>query len=224
MGWYGVSAYQGHVIQLFLSNNRLTGTIPSSFTELKYLTSVGLTYNSLSGQFPEVFKSLIQLKGVDLTDNLFSGSVPEWVGNMNSVFLGDNNFSGGLHWSKLPSTYMFINLNGFTFSDLLPEWASYTGTFDYTNQHIVDEERSVIGPKGGQATFSALVDRGTNSKYQWFQRVNATGEVIVLTEPTENDYTYTVTNIDESDINSTFYYQITNSLLLNLHWLVDHRN
>ncbi len=88
LGWFGVSSYQGHVIQLFLSNNRLTGTIPSSFTELKYLTSVDLTYNSLSGQFPEVFKSLTQLKGVDLTGNLFSGPIPEWVGNMNSVFLG----------------------------------------------------------------------------------------------------------------------------------------
>lgn len=84
---------------LSLRSNRLTGPVPSDFSNLTLLRNLYLQGNELSGEFPPGFTRLERLNRLDLSNNNFTGSIPFAVNNLTQLtglFLENNGFSGSL--------------------------------------------------------------------------------------------------------------------------------
>ena len=121
--WHGVSASGGRVRSLNLSSNNLSGSIPSSISNLSGLlilqlqsnsltgsipSSLGdvddlvlvqLDRNQLSGSIPSSLGNLTDLQHLTLDNNLLSGSIPSQLGNLGrlrSLYLSDNRLSGAI--------------------------------------------------------------------------------------------------------------------------------
>lgn len=70
--WYGVACAGGHVTQLLLASNGLSGTLPLSIKNLSGLTQLRLEKNALKGRIPPTICSLQDnLSDVDLGYNGF---------------------------------------------------------------------------------------------------------------------------------------------------------
>ncbi|TMX01070.1 hypothetical protein EJD97_025270 [Solanum chilense] len=108
---------------LDLSNNKIHGTIPKWFSNMKWdslshlnishnsltghleqlhfynLNSLDLKFNFLQGPLPSSICKMSSLSFLDLSHNYFTDSVPHCLGNMDSLFVLDlrsNSFSGSL--------------------------------------------------------------------------------------------------------------------------------
>nr|GLL20525.1 putative inactive receptor kinase [Ipomoea trifida] len=82
---------------LSLRSNRLTGSIPQDFSNLKLLRSLYLQNNLFSGGFPEGITGLTRLIRLDMSSNNFSGPIPFAVnnlGNLTRLYLQNNGFNG----------------------------------------------------------------------------------------------------------------------------------
>ncbi|XP_060960700.1 receptor-like protein EIX2, partial [Cannabis sativa] len=87
----------GLVRTIDLSNNKLTGEIPTEITELVELVSLNLSRNSLSGEIPSKIGRLKLLDNLDLSNNRLSGQVPlslSQVDRLGRLDLSNNNLSG----------------------------------------------------------------------------------------------------------------------------------
>ncbi|KAH7670718.1 Non-specific serine/threonine protein kinase protein [Dioscorea alata] len=83
--------------QLNLSNNQLSGAIPSSISILSYLQTMLLTDNRLEGAVPATIGQLHELVKLDLSRNLLTGSIPPEISNCSQLTyldLSQNNLSG----------------------------------------------------------------------------------------------------------------------------------
>ena len=97
--WYGVDTDDnGRVIQLLLSSNELSGTIPSSLGSLTHLRTLDLSSNELSGTVPSSLGSLTHLQELFLFGNELSGSIPSSLGSLTHLQLL------GLHRNELSGT------------------------------------------------------------------------------------------------------------------------
>lgn len=86
---------------LSLRSNRLSGSIPAEFSQLKLLRSLYLQGNHFFGEFPAEITELSRMIRLDLSSNNFSGPIPFSINNLThltGLFLGNNSFSG-----KIPS-------------------------------------------------------------------------------------------------------------------------
>ncbi|KAL3532402.1 hypothetical protein ACH5RR_005923 [Cinchona calisaya] len=84
---------------LSLRSNRLTGSLPSDFSNLKALRSLYLQNNQFSSEFPPSLTELTRLTRLDISRNNFTGSIPFSVNSLThltGLFLEDNGFSGTL--------------------------------------------------------------------------------------------------------------------------------
>ncbi|KAL5572732.1 hypothetical protein UlMin_022329 [Ulmus minor] len=84
---------------LSLRSNRLSGEIPSDFSNLTLLRSLYLQDNAFSGEFPGSLTRLTRLARLDVSTNNFSGEIPFSINNLThltGLFLENNNFSGTL--------------------------------------------------------------------------------------------------------------------------------
>lgn len=84
---------------LSLRSNRLSGEIPSDFSNLTLLRSLYLQNNELSGEFPLSLTRLTRLTRLDLSSNNLTGPIPFSVNNLThltALLLQDNGFSGTL--------------------------------------------------------------------------------------------------------------------------------
>ncbi|GJV28487.1 probably inactive leucine-rich repeat receptor-like protein kinase [Tanacetum coccineum] len=71
---------------LDLSNNRLSGTLPTNITKvLGLLTTLDLSSNSFSGQIPATFANCSYLNVLKLDNNQFSGQIPLELGGLNRI-------------------------------------------------------------------------------------------------------------------------------------------
>ncbi|KAJ0745381.1 putative protein kinase RLK-Pelle-LRR-III family [Helianthus annuus] len=64
---------------LSLGHNRLSGEIPSDFSNLNFLTTLYLNHNNFSGNIPSFFSSLSYLTILRLDNNSFSGNLPDMI-------------------------------------------------------------------------------------------------------------------------------------------------
>lgn len=79
---------------IYLANNVLSGSIPSSWENLINLNELDISENSITGQFPPIFPEMLTLL---INDNQFSGSVPTYVGGMSRLDvlqISSNSFEG----------------------------------------------------------------------------------------------------------------------------------
>ena len=97
--WTGVWCNSNHVSILSLSENHLTGSIPSELGNLSTLGGLYLSHNQLSGSIPPELGNLSNLEGLELNDNQLSGSIPPELGNLSNLYhldLYNNPMSGAL--------------------------------------------------------------------------------------------------------------------------------
>ena len=96
--WYGVTTDdEGRVARLSLSENQLTGEIPTELGNLSNLQSLYLNYNQLSGEIPTELGNLSNLGTLDLGGNQLSGEMPTELGNLSNLeelWLGANQLTG----------------------------------------------------------------------------------------------------------------------------------
>ena len=96
--WYGVTTdRRGRVIELNLSENGLSGSIPPELGRLTELEWLDLSDNRLSGSIPPELGTLINLESLYLESNQLSGSIPPELGNLSNLimlFLSDNRLKG----------------------------------------------------------------------------------------------------------------------------------
>ncbi len=94
--WHGVTCDAGlnHVIQIYLQNNNLVGTLPSlsALTALQYIV---VNYNTLTGTIPAL-AGLTALKGVYIDHNGFTGSIPPLAGltGLQQFYVNNNQLTG----------------------------------------------------------------------------------------------------------------------------------
>ena len=69
-------------MNLNLSNNNLSGVIPSELGKLNYLEKLDLSNNNLSGNIPPELGKLSRLGGLSLKENNLYGSIPPELGNL----------------------------------------------------------------------------------------------------------------------------------------------
>ena len=95
--WYGVTVENGAVTELDLSNNNLTGEIPSEIGNLTRLQRLDLSANNLTGAIPSEMANLTSLETLVLLGNSLSGEIPSEIGNLTRLqrlLLTSNSLSG----------------------------------------------------------------------------------------------------------------------------------
>ena len=96
--WHGVTTdSSGRVIALDLSENELSGSIPSELGKLTELKELHLEENELSGSIPPELGKLTELKELHLEENELSGSIPPELGRLTELkelHLEENELSG----------------------------------------------------------------------------------------------------------------------------------
>ncbi|MEN8219934.1 MAG: Calx-beta domain-containing protein, partial [Pseudomonadota bacterium] len=98
-GWKGVTCSSGHVSQLSLSSNQLTGSIPSQLGNLTKLESLRLNANQLTGSILTEFGNMSGLWYLRLDDNQLTGSIPSQLGNLSNLMyleLYNNELTGSI--------------------------------------------------------------------------------------------------------------------------------
>ena len=98
--WYGIQCNEeGRVVNLFLPQNNLKGTLPLGIGSLTYLEALVIDGNDLTGDFPSSIGSLPSIEYILANNNQFSGNIPEELGNLEQLkwlLLGNNNLEGEL--------------------------------------------------------------------------------------------------------------------------------
>jgi Leucine-rich repeat (LRR) protein len=115
--WHGVTVRHNRVISLELSDNNLTGTIPSSIENLSGLTLLSLARNSIGGEIPSSISNLNNLSTLSLATNKLSGAIPSSIGllsNLSYLNFGANQLTGNIpveigNLSSLGSLYLSSN-------------------------------------------------------------------------------------------------------------------
>ena len=85
--------------RIYVEENQLEGTLPSSLYTLNALQFLSFSYNKLTGTIGEQIGALEDLWFLDASNNNFSGPLPPKLGNAEDLeyaFLGDNQFSGSV--------------------------------------------------------------------------------------------------------------------------------
>lgn len=96
--WHGVRIDGlGHVVELHLGVNALTGTIPPALGNLPNMTLLNLGTNNLSGSIPPELGNLANLEFLFLDQNELTGAIPPELGdlvNLEFLFLYQNELTG----------------------------------------------------------------------------------------------------------------------------------
>jgi Leucine-rich repeat (LRR) protein len=97
--WQGVICADGHVVQVDLFSNQLSGAIPAALSDLTNLRMLYLDSNELHGPIPAQLGSLANLQELDLSANQLSGAIPTTLGNLTNLrklWLSSNHLSGNI--------------------------------------------------------------------------------------------------------------------------------
>lgn len=169
--WYGIVVSTGHVTDIELYGNQLTGVLPSTIGNLRYLRDIYLSANQITGQIPVEIGNFINLETIYLGGNLITGSIPSSIGglsNLHWIELTDNQISG-----SMPYALSFLaNLSGLRLSSNL-----LTGTLPTWLGNL--SNLGELSLAGNQFTGSIPPELGKLSKLDWLE-INAnqlTGDV-----------------------------------------------
>ncbi len=112
---YGITVDGGHVTEIDLSFNNLTGTFPTDLVHhflesLVNLESLDLQRNHLTGPVPPELGNMTSLEWIYLNRNDFTGEIPPELANLPNLLclnLSDNNLSGSIppELGSMPSLY-----------------------------------------------------------------------------------------------------------------------
>lgn len=96
------------IAALFVTNNTLSGSIPTELALLTTLRAIDMKFNSLSGTIPESISGLTNLQNFFVLSNELTGSIPSFPnGAIKNINLAGNRFSGPVsHWSGANMTHI----------------------------------------------------------------------------------------------------------------------
>ncbi len=97
--WKGVTILNDHVLEINLTNNNLSGTLPKSISNLTALKVFNLHKNNITGIIPNSISYPKELKSLKLSLNNLYGQIPKEIVVMNNLEYLDlffNNLSGKL--------------------------------------------------------------------------------------------------------------------------------
>ena len=97
--WHGIRCEQGHVTEMALNFNDLTGHLDQDLSELSSLRLLSLYYYELDGHLPDWLGEMKSLEVLILHNNRFECPIPASLGDMSSLILLDldgNNLIGSL--------------------------------------------------------------------------------------------------------------------------------
>lgn len=98
--WYGVTTFHGHVEQIDMIANNLSGKLPAELGNLSELNGINISNNpQLSGEIPPELGNLKKLRNLYLPYNNLSGIIPSTLGNMENMerlILNNNKLSGAI--------------------------------------------------------------------------------------------------------------------------------
>ena len=83
--WYGVKLFNDRVVAIDLSDNNLSGMLPTNISDLKYLRTLNLFKNQISGTIPQSIGNLKSLQVLNLSFNKLSGSIPLEIADATSL-------------------------------------------------------------------------------------------------------------------------------------------
>ncbi|KAJ1274584.1 hypothetical protein BS78_05G073000 [Paspalum vaginatum] len=98
-----------YFVSIDLSDNSLSGEIPSNITSLDALINLNLSSNNLRGKIPNKIGAMKSLESLDLSENKFFDEIPSSISNLTSLSymnLSYNNLSG-----RIPSGRQLDTLN-----------------------------------------------------------------------------------------------------------------
>jgi len=115
--WYGIHCAGGHVTEVTLHGNNLSGSIPAQLGNLSYLTGLWLYDNQLTGSIPPELGNLTNLTELALYINQLSGPIPLELGNLTKLEwlnLSRNQLTGSIppafgNLTQLQGLYLFRN-------------------------------------------------------------------------------------------------------------------
>jgi Leucine-rich repeat (LRR) protein/ABC-type glycerol-3-phosphate transport system substrate-binding protein len=151
--WFRVSCVDGHVTQLRMDWNNLSGIIPNQLDSLSNLTELDLNGNQLSGSIPPELDSLTNLTVLNLGNNQLTGSIPTQLGNLTQLeylYLYGNQLTGSIP-SELGSLTQleYLYLSGNQLTGFIP--AELGGLTQLTN----------LALSGNQLTGSIPIELGS---------------------------------------------------------------
>lgn len=98
--WFGVTCdYRDKVIEIDLTNNNLSGSLPSNLNAIDALRKLDLWDNNITGSIPSNLGDLVDLEYLDLSSNSFTGGIPLTFGNLvdlRILYLENNMLTGNL--------------------------------------------------------------------------------------------------------------------------------
>ncbi|KAA3472766.1 LRR receptor-like serine/threonine-protein kinase FLS2 [Gossypium australe] len=107
---------------IILSDNKLTGSLPSQLFQSRNLSVFELSKNNFSGEFPEINTTSIMV--LLLSKNNFSGPLPKSISNIHRLLLLDlskNSFSGNEFPAFGPDSLIaFVDVSSNNFSGKVP--------------------------------------------------------------------------------------------------------
>jgi PKD repeat protein len=105
--WFGVTSdANGHIIELELIDNDLTGVLPTEIGDLTYLKILNLRINNISGPIPQSIGNLQQLETLDLWSNSLTGEIPVGIWNLSLL--------KQLDFGSDPTRFKITNFSGST--------------------------------------------------------------------------------------------------------------
>ncbi|KAI9108200.1 hypothetical protein K1719_020683 [Acacia pycnantha] len=93
--------FPGIIMSIDLSENKLSGEIPSQITSLAGLQFLNLSNNLLHGKIPQNIGNMGSLQSIDFSENKLSGEIPPSISKLN--FLNKLNLSHNNLTGKIPT-------------------------------------------------------------------------------------------------------------------------
>ena len=124
--WQGVTLLGNRVVEVNANGVGLSGTIPA--LNLTVMVNLFLSNNQLTGALPS-FNGLSNLRYLHLDNNQFSSTLPNIIGmpNLESLYLNGNQLRGNIpNFSNIPSL-IFLQLDNNLFTGAIPTFSNCPG-------------------------------------------------------------------------------------------------
>ena len=125
-----------------LSDNNLTGSIPTALGQLTNLDTLTLTRNQLSGSIPAALGNLNNLNWLHLQHNGLTGNLPHELGqlsNLERLGFNHNKITGGIP-SELGDlrnlTHLYLARNDYADTACIPGALSYVKNHDFVRSGL----------------------------------------------------------------------------------------
>ncbi|KAK1417518.1 hypothetical protein QVD17_26647 [Tagetes erecta] len=108
---------------LNLRSNSFSGTVPPTITNLKMIETLDISHNSLFGPLPDISTSQT-LTRLDLSFNSFTGSIPKLPLNLLELAIKSNHLSGELPETSFNNLTQLevVELSNNSFTGTIPGW------------------------------------------------------------------------------------------------------